>query len=353
MPENWLESIGDIFVNPTTWVAEPGVWLGGLSWSPRLNRRIQADITAFDIVHNHSVWMLPNHYASNAGQIAKKPVVFTLHGCFEPWAMANSAWKKSVVGKWFQFGDLKAAECLHVNSKSEYSNVRRLGFKNPIAIIPNGVKLANFRGNAKDPSFHARLNIPPEKKIALFMARLHQKKGLSHLLEAWNKIRSDFENWHLVLAGPDDGYKVTCESMIDGFAMRNSVTLTGNLQGADRVAALSSADVFVQPSHSEGFSMSILEAMTFGLPVLLSPGCNFPEAVANGAALEVKATVEATENGLRTLLGMSKEERFSMGKHGESLVIKNYTWEKIGTQTLELYKWLTGAGPQPPFVERG
>src|SRR5262245_60952191 len=79
------KSIGHIFEPPTRWVTAPGRWLGGLSWSQKLKPILEHEIARADVVHNHSVWMLPTSYACRVAKRLDKPVVFTAHGTLEPW----------------------------------------------------------------------------------------------------------------------------------------------------------------------------------------------------------------------------------------------------------------------------
>jgi glycosyltransferase involved in cell wall biosynthesis len=96
--------------------------------------------------------------------------------------------------------------------------------------------------------------------------------------------------------------------------------------------------------------MAVLEALACRLPTLLTPGCNFEEAVAAGAAVEVSPNVEGTENGLRQLLSLGDGERQAMGQRGRALIEQSYTWDRVAEQTLALYAWLCGSGPRPATV---
>jgi len=335
---------------PAKCVWTGGKWLGALSHSPKLRRLIDDAMPSTDIVHSHSLWMLPNHYASAAAHRHKKPVVFTAHGIFEPWALKRSAWKKAPVAWWFQNRDLHQAASIHVNSRQEIAGVRDFGLKCPIAMVPNGVDLTAFSRPVSQDAIFARHPELAGKKLVLFLSRLHPKKGLKHLLEAWKRLSSDFSDWHLVLAGPDDGFEAQAREMVmDGLS--NRVTFTGALQGNDKYEAFAAADVFVLPSFSEGFAMAILEALAASLPVLLTPGCNFHEVAQNQAGIEVEPNAQSTEEGLRNLLTMNDTQRMEMGRRGRQLVESSYTWERVAQQMLALFNWHCGRGPQPDFVE--
>jgi len=344
------DSIGQIFERPSRWVGARGFWLGGLSWSPGLKRLMREGICGADVVHNHSVWMLPNSYGSRIAAAVKKPVVITAHGTLESWALARSRWKKRAVGLLFQNRDLRSADCLHVNSRDEIEGIRAFGLKCPVAVIPNGIHLPDLEPLPPADVFREAFPATRGKKIALFMARLHVKKGLEHLLRAWAGLAGQFADWQLVVAGPDRGFGEQAARLVKELDITRTVTFTANLEGNLRLAALSTAEVFVLPSFSEGFSMAVLEALACRLPALITPGCNFQAASAAGAAIEVEPTVQGAQEGLTRLLSASDEERRQMGERGRALIERDYTWDCVAEQTLALYRWLCGNGPRPASV---
>ena len=335
---------------PGRFIAERGYWLGGLSMSPKLRNVLFDAVRNVDIVHAHSMWMLPTHYAASAARRFKKPVMLTAHGALEPWAIARSRWKKRPVAWWWQDRDLRDAACIQVNTPAEISGVRAYGLANPIAVLPNGVDLAPFDSTPEGGGF---LEYYPElrgKRIVLFMSRLHEKKGLSHLIDAWQPVSRDHRDWHLVLAGPDDGFEQDARQRVGDLGLSKSITFTGALQGARKLQAFAAAEAFALPSFSEGFSMAILEAMAASLPVLLTPGCNFEEVSKCGAGIEVDPNAKDTERGLRNLIEMSNAQREDMGRRGRNLIEQSYSWDAIARQFLSLYRWLISGGSAPSFV---
>jgi poly(glycerol-phosphate) alpha-glucosyltransferase len=93
--------------------------------------------------------------------------------------------------------------------------------------------------------------------------------------------------------------------------------------------------------------MSVLEAMACRLPLLLTPGCNFPEVQACDAGLEVPPDAEGTARGLQQLLGMSDANRKQMGARGRRLLEERYTWDHVAGQMMAVYRWLVDGGPAP------
>ncbi len=344
------KSVGHVFEPPTRWVSAKGLWLGGLSWSPGLKSALARDIPQADIIHNHSVWMLPNAYSSAIAHKHNKPVLISSHGTLEPWAWQRSGWKKRLVGKWFQYRDLHRAACIHVFNETEIAGVRQAGFNNPIAIIPNGVHLPDFDRPTNPELFYEKFPQTRGKRLGLFMARVHEKKGLGHLLPAFAKVAAKFPDWHLVIAGPDCGDLERAIRLVNEGRITDRVTFTGGLQGDLKAASRAASEIFLQPSFSEGFSMSIIEALACRLPVLLTPGCNFPQAVEAEAAVSVEPTIEACEHGLTQLFSKSPDELRTMGQRGRALIESRYQWDTIAQETLGLYRWLISGGHTPECV---
>src|SRR5262249_10344651 len=112
------------------------------------------------------------------------------------------------------------------------------------------------------------------KRIILFLGRLHQKKGLLPLLEAWLGVRKSHS--HLVIAGPDDGLRPTLEQMVQEKGAEDFVSFPGSLHGSMKWSALAAASLFALPSHSEGLSMALLEALAVRVPILFTRHCNLP-----------------------------------------------------------------------------
>src|SRR5690606_14297847 len=119
----------------------------------------------------HSLWMLPNSYASRIAARHDKPVVITAHGALEPWALKNSGWKKRVVGRLFQDQDLKRADCIHVNSQAEVESIRAYGLKCPVAVISNGVDLSVLDKPANRTLLESKFPQLCGKRLVLFLAR--------------------------------------------------------------------------------------------------------------------------------------------------------------------------------------
>lgn len=331
--------------------AEKFVGAAAFGFSPALKRQLLVQSSAKGIVHSHGLWMYPGLAARKSAEKNGSRLIISPHGMLEPWALNHSSWKKKWAERLFESKNLQKADCLHALCQAEAENFRRHGLKNPIAVIPNGVdpeEPAPTDGAAIIEKFPA---IKGRRRI-LFLSRLHSKKGLTSLLQAWKKAAPEFAGWQLLIAGSgDSAYENELKNLSGDLISKKSVVFLGPVYSQDKKQILDAADVFILPSFSEGFSMAILEAAAAGLPVLLTPECNFPELARANGALEISTDITGIEQGIRRILGFSDEERKAMGQRGQELVRKSYTWPSITGQMCRVYDWLAGKAEMPETIQ--
>ncbi len=324
-----------------------------------------------DVVHCHGLWQdtqrITMHWQTNTG----RPVVISPHGMLDPWALCNSAWKKKIVGKLFANSSLQNATCLHALCRLEAESIRAYGLKNPIAIIPNGVELPalDVDRNYKEKCLEGR------KKRLLFMGRIHPKKGLSELLKAWKLVLSgkdqNAESWQLVIAGWDDGglLKRLHKQVIDlDLVMADcseqnycrdyhlieeaNVVFSGPVFGEEKDSLFRSVHACILPSFSEGLPMSVLEAWSYGLPVVMTDFCNIPEGFLAGAAFRIAPDSESIAEGLAQLFVLKETDICSMGFKGRMIVEEKFQWENIAQGMKSVYEWCLG-GNRPDCLYFG
>lgn len=302
-----------------------------------------------DLVHVHTLWMYPTLSAYRWHQRSKRPFVFTANGMLDPWAVRNSGWKKRLVGSLWENAAHRDASFFHVNSEAEYQTVRAYGLKNPIAIIPNGIDVADL-----SLRYPAPWREDGGHKVLLYLGRLHPKKNLPALLDAWKRVQQSTAHaheWVLVIAGWDQGnHEALLKRQARELGLEGSVHFAGPLFGAEKAGAYQHADAFVLPSLSEGLPMVVLEAWAYGKPVVMTPECNLPEGLAAGAALSTGNTAEALTGTLGVLFEMNDSERQSMGERGRALVAEKFLWPGIAEEMKRVCEWAVGGGDPPPSV---
>ncbi|MFB0563422.1 MAG: glycosyltransferase [Candidatus Lokiarchaeia archaeon] len=306
-------------------------------YSPELSASLKTEIDKFDLIHIHEIWHYSHFIAYYWAKKKCKPYIITVHGALEPWCLNYKRFKKRVFSAFIQKKILREAAAIHAFTQSEAEQVKAFGINNRIIIIPNGIDLKLYAVLPPKEKIEAQYPQIKGKKMILFLGRIHPIKGLDILAKSISNIAGMREDTILVIAGPDDGYKKQVESMIKIEGISKKVIFTGMITGKEKLAALSRADIFVLPSYSEGFSMSILEAMACGLPVVITNQCHFPEVKQYNAGLVIEPNVGELTEALEILLS-DPELCQQMGNNGKRLVRERYTWDRIADQMIEVYK---------------
>ncbi len=304
-----------------------------------------------EILHSHGLWMYKSVAEIKSARKLKIPYIISPRGMLDPWALRHSRWKKKVVGWLFENRHLRGAACLHALCEAEAQSIRAYGLKNPIAIIPNGVDLPTLDPSLSPPWQKA---VPEEKKVLLFLGRLHPKKGIPNLLSAWAQAASALKDWMLIIAGWDQGgHENELRRQVQELGLTDQVWFAGPLYGKEKQAAFQAASGFVLPSYSEGLPMAVLEAWSYALPVLMTKECNLPEGFSAGAAVEISLSSQKLVAELIQFAEMTEDERQEMGGRGQKLVKEKFSWKKIAQQIADVYKWILGKGVPPSYIEMG
>lgn len=314
------------------------------------SRALQRALDAFDpeLVHLHGLFTGASLISERWAARTKRPLVVSPHGMLEPWALAHSAWKKRLFRAAIEDRNLCAAGCLHALCAPEAEHIRALGLRRPIAVVPNGVDLGEL--DAPAPKLDEVIPEARGRPVLLFLSRIHPKKGLPLLAEAWSRVER--RDWLLAIAGPDQlGHQAEIQAQVQRLGLAKDVVFTGPLHGERKRAALRGCAGFALPSHSEGFSMAVLEALAARKPVLITHPCNFDEAGRAGAGWVGEPTADSVTAMVDALLATPESEREAMGERGRALVESKYTWPKVGAQFLAVYRWLLGSAPRPDCVE--
>ena len=294
----------------------------------------------YDVIHMHGIW----HFGSLAPfLIPNKAIkVITIHGLLDKWAVAHSKWKKDIVTFLYQKRLLGKADLIQINNTDEEQDViRYLGYRpKNMVIVPNGMKLDEYSRSSLPEKgiFRLKNGIRPDQQLVLFMGRLNVKKGLDLLLPAFQKVHQQLPNAILILAGPDDGYQAETEEFIQKNQLGDRIKLVGMLTDTIKKEALSDADLFVLPSYSEGFSIAVLEAMTSGVPALVSDRVGFGDYIArHQAAYLTPLTSDGVADGLLKIL-QDNAYADDLAKRAHRMVTENFDIRVVANQLLEEYK---------------
>jgi len=246
--------------------------------------------------------------------------------------------KKQLAMSVYQRRDLKEAACIHVTSLMEKASVRELGFANPVALIPNGIDIERV-STAKDTF---------EKNRVVFLSRIHEKKGIELLVEAWGKL--DTEGWELEIAGEGAySYLNKLKAEITKGRKQN-IRLVGAKYGNDKWEFLKSADLMVLPTYSENFGNVVAEALAVGVPVITTTGTPWVELNTTRSGWCIAPEVQQLTETLKLAMSLPPEELKEMGQNGQKLIAEKYDIKQIAKQIKEMYEWIEGRIEKPDFV---
>jgi glycosyltransferase involved in cell wall biosynthesis len=293
-----------------------------------------------EVMHTHGVWMLPNIAPAWAVRGSACTLVAAPRGMLEPWSLAHKRWPKRLL--WFtaQRAAISCAELLHVTAESELQAVRALGLGAPAALVPNGVavpaeaEIAHFEG----------------PRQLLFLSRLHPKKGLDRLLQAWLRVQREFPDWSLQLVGPSDAAYLSELRALVASSAAERVVFVGPAYDAEKRAAYQRAQLFILPSHSENFGQSIAEALAHGVPAIASRGTPWSGLERERCGYWVDNDVDSLAARLRQALSQPTAALRAMGARGRAWMQRDFSWQARARELADAYVWTRDGGPPPATI---
>jgi glycosyltransferase involved in cell wall biosynthesis len=276
-----------------------------------------------DIVHINGIWSPQNWGFQKVAQELKIKVVLSPHGMLESWILQRNPLKKKIALFLFQNKAIKTADHLHATAKIENDSIRKLGFKNAITIIPNGIDLSEIR----------KVKSSYGSKKMIFLSRIHPKKGIELLLEAWRT--SNTQGWSLEIAGNGDAKYI--QSLIESANDLNNVSFVGAKYGEDKWNFLRSADVMVLPTYSENFGIVVAETLAVGVPVITTTGTPWEDLEKYNCGWWIDLSVLQLKSTLLKVFNTPINTLESMGNNGKNLVKEKYNIMTIGKNMVELY----------------
>lgn len=340
--------------NKLNWLSFSFNWAKKIRYSKEL-RCYMTDVLKVEknvILHTHNLWNYIPYLTFSLSKKLNIPYIIAVRGSLYPWSISQSSFQKKIAWKIFQKKALNNAACVHVTEKNELKVVRDLGVTSPIALVPNGINLNEFKNMNSKTIAKKNLGLKIEKNYILFLSRIHSKKGLEYLVESWISLAKFYPNWDLLIAGPvcDVLYYKNIENRIINNNLNKRILFMGMMSGEKRIDCFSASSLFVLPSHTENFGISIAEAMAAKIPVITTQGTPWQEIVKYDAGWWVELNEKNIHDALVAALSSSDGELERKGLNGFNLIQK-YEWKYQAQKMKEVYSWVLYGGQKPAFVD--
>lgn len=330
------------------WNSFPNKYLKNTEYSPALREFLIDSIkkNVIVILHVHSLWKFMSFLSSSLSKRYKVPLILSLRGSIE-----LNKLKKKIAWKLYQKNVFQNSSVIHVTNKNDILKLRELGVNSPIALIPNGIDLDQFKFLKTKEQIKKKLKLKVNKKYILFLSRIHQRKGLKYLVNAWVKIAENFRDWDLLIVGPtyDIKYYNDIKKHINKFNLTRRVHFVGMLRGDIKLDYFNVSDLFVLPSYSENFGIAIAEAMAAKLPIITTQATPWEEINKCNAGWWVKLNQAEIDNALKKALQCNEFELKKKGINAYKL-IQNYDNKSQSQKIKNVYKWVLGKAPKPDYI---
>jgi glycosyltransferase involved in cell wall biosynthesis len=258
-------------------------------------------------------------------------------------ALQFSALRKRLVSAIAQREALEAADCFHATSLQEFEEIRAYGLEAPVAIVCPGIDVMPVEATSQlEPS--------DPRRTVLYLGRVHPKKGLDCLIEAWSRIEMKRPDWRLRIVGPSEGgYGEALKRLVTRLAL-SRVVFDKGLYGEEKNRAFREAEVFVLPTLNENFAMVVAEALANGTPVISTRGAPWQGLVQNGCGWWIDHGVEPLVFALAEATEMRRSILEDMGSKGRAWMARDFGWERFASNMVAVYRWCAGEGDRPPFM---
>jgi len=305
-------------------------------------RAIWSAVERAEIVHIHGLWSGASWVGGHSALMRRRAYVVSPHGMLDAWALRRSRWKKRIARLLLEDRILSRATCIHALCEAEQEAIRVLGLGAPVVVVRPGLD----RGSLSLVSGEMTTR---QRRYVLYLGRLHPKKGVDLLIEAFATVAWAHPEWQLVIAGPDEvGVRTDLERGAREAGLQRRVEFVGAVSGEGKRQLLEGASIFALTSYSEGVPIAVLEAMGAGVPALVTRDCNLPEITMAGAGHVVALTRADIARGLDRLLSGTESDRAEMGTRARRLVERQFTSDRMVDRFDFAYRWALGRGPTPP-----
>ena len=284
----------------------------------------------YDIVHIYGIWKPFYYRVFYCAKKKNKKIIISPLGALEPWSLSQKKIKKILALWLYQKRILNNSNHIHATSEIEKKNIEALGIKTKITVIPHGIEILDKKEKKNDPN---------GLKRAIFFSRIHEKKGLLELVEAWSEL--NLSQWILDIYGPvsNQKYLKIVISKIQQLNLEKKIKIhNAEYDKNKKEKIFKTSDCFILPSKSENFGISIGEALAHGLPVITTPETPWSEINNYKAGIVYNIEKDNLIEVLKSFLSKSDNEYYNMGLNGQRLIKEKFNNDIIIKKYINLYQ---------------
>jgi len=308
--------------------------------TPSMIPAVRKNLKEFDVIHIHdfrTFQSIVTHYYAKKYDV---PYILQAHGSL-PRIMARQR-LKWIYDVLFGYRLLRNASKVIALTRVEAEQYRRMCVpEEKVAIIPNGIDISEYTELPPKGAFKKKFNIPEDRKIILYLGRIHRTKGIDFLIRAYAHLKNEmnFKDATLVIAGLDDGYLSEAESLVHRLGVSNSILFTGLLSEEDKIKAYTDASIVAYLGPFEPYGLVSLEAAACETPVIVAQGTPMAEIVNRGKfGFSVNYGDIASLSKRMYELICDDVLREELGRRGRDFVFKNFSWSNIVTKIEKVYE---------------
>lgn len=307
------------------------------SWP--LYRWLAAHSADYDVIHIHAMFSFASTAAAFVAARRGVPYVVRPLGTLNSWGITNRRPQlKQFSLRFVERPLLSKAACVHFTSEQERVEAGMVVPEGTSRIIPNPVNAVSRVSEAVCGDWLAKHPALQGKRFFLFLSRLDLKKGLDLLLDAFRRVHENRQDVALVIAGNGDPEFISSlKQRASELKLGDSVVWTGFVERANKQAALQSSCAFVLPSYSENFGIAVVEAMSAGVPVVVSDQVAIHRDISEaGAGLVVPCDADPLADAMIRVLD-DAPLRDCMGRRGKQFAEREYSREAVSRKLIDLY----------------
>ena len=184
---------------------------------------------------------------------------------------------------------------------------------------------------------------------------IHPKKGVDILLHAWSQVMERHTEWRLSIVGTDAAYGAKSDHLermktLAATLGLKRVQFSDPSYGEAKWAVYREADLFVLPTHSENFGMTVAESLAAGTPVIATKGAPWESLEAHQSGWWINVGIESLVVALENAMQHSRRELAERGENGRQWMESEFSWRSVAEKMDLTYRWLTGRGDLPAWV---